>query len=104
MAAQLAAPPQIELPLQPPPRQSAVAVTVPEHHDLNQDSVPASIAAEMQSVPSCCSVLRSRPGTMVFLCVYDLGQSIFTKGINSLLPAYGFYHSGVEVCGSEWSF
>jgi hypothetical protein len=40
----------------------------------------------------------------VVVRVYDLGQTIITRGYNALAKSYGAFHSGVEVYGKEWAF
>lgn len=40
----------------------------------------------------------------VLVRVYDLGQTAFTRGYNSLAKSYGAFHTGVQVYGKEWSF
>jgi len=40
----------------------------------------------------------------VFVHVYDLSHSCFTSALNSLLPSFGLFHTGVEVYGTEWCF
>mmetsp|Transcript_10479 Transcript_10479/g.27560 ORF Transcript_10479/g.27560 Transcript_10479/m.27560 type:complete len:332 (-) Transcript_10479:7-1002(-) len=40
----------------------------------------------------------------VVVRVYDLGQTIITRGYNAIAHSYGAFHSGVEVYGKEWSF
>jgi len=45
----------------------------------------------------------SQPGR-VTLRVYDLGQTVLTRGYNAVNKSYGAFHTGVEVYGREWSF
>jgi len=40
----------------------------------------------------------------VLVKVYDLGQTIVTRGYNRMTKSYGAFHTGVEVYGREWSF
>mmetsp|Transcript_1054 Transcript_1054/g.3176 ORF Transcript_1054/g.3176 Transcript_1054/m.3176 type:complete len:362 (+) Transcript_1054:172-1257(+) len=44
-----------------------------------------------------------KPGR-VSLKVYDLGQTVLTRGYNAVNKSYGAFHTGVEVYGREWSF
>mmetsp|Transcript_72145 Transcript_72145/g.167192 ORF Transcript_72145/g.167192 Transcript_72145/m.167192 type:complete len:315 (-) Transcript_72145:163-1107(-) len=44
-----------------------------------------------------------KPGR-VSLRVYDLGQTVLTRGYNAMNKNYGAFHTGVEVYGREWSF
>mmetsp|Transcript_42336 Transcript_42336/g.95524 ORF Transcript_42336/g.95524 Transcript_42336/m.95524 type:complete len:354 (+) Transcript_42336:106-1167(+) len=44
-----------------------------------------------------------KPGR-VSLRVYDLGQTVLTRGYNAVNKSYGAFHTGVEVYGREWSF
>mmetsp|Transcript_150013 Transcript_150013/g.463085 ORF Transcript_150013/g.463085 Transcript_150013/m.463085 type:complete len:326 (+) Transcript_150013:119-1096(+) len=44
-----------------------------------------------------------KPGR-VTLRVYDLGQTVLTRGYNAVNKSYGAFHTGVEVYGREWSF
>jgi len=41
---------------------------------------------------------------VVSLRVYDLGQTVITRGYNAVNKSYGAFHTGVEVYGREWSF
>jgi len=47
-----------------------------------------------------------RPATRerVLLHVYDLGDSVITRGLNAVSSTYGAFHTGVEVHGREWMF
>mmetsp|Transcript_25070 Transcript_25070/g.56854 ORF Transcript_25070/g.56854 Transcript_25070/m.56854 type:complete len:322 (-) Transcript_25070:60-1025(-) len=65
---------------------------------ISRPDVVAGLSGD--SNPDADRVYRER----VFVRVYDLGQTFFTRSLNRVTKSYGAFHTGVEVYGREWSF